>query len=215
MKYISSLQYITQKQSLPEIEQEVKSFLNGGGDWVQLRMKGASKSEFLAAAKKVKELCYAYNATFIINDSIEVFLQCGADGVHLGKGDMPTSEARRLIGNKPIIGRTANTRREIEILSNQANDYIGLGPFRWTSTKENISAVLGQEGFELIFEELDENEVDYPPIVAIGSVTIDDIPFLMNIDGVHGLAVSGSIANAENPTKETMLFLEELAPYLE
>lgn len=215
MKYISSLQYITQKTTQVEIEDEVKAFLNGGGDWVQLRMKGASKDEFLATALKIKELCYAYNATFIINDSVEVALQCGADGVHLGKGDMPTSEARRLIGSKLIIGRTANTVREIEILSNQQNDYIGLGPFHWTTTKENISNVLGQEGFEQIFEQLDEKEVDYPPIVAIGSVTRDDIPFLMDIEGVHGVAVSGAIANADNPTKETMDFLEEIEAYLE
>lgn len=215
MKYVSSLQYITQKQTPSEIEDEVKAFLNGGGDWVQLRMKGASKDEFLAMAYKIKELCYAYNATFIVNDSVEVALQCGSDGVHLGKGDMPTSEARRVMGTKPIIGRTANTVRDIELLSTQQVDYIGLGPFHHTLTKENISNVLGQEGFELLFETLDEKEVDYPPIVAIGGITRDDIPFLMDIDGVHGVAVSGAIANADNPTKETMEFLEEIEAYLE
>lgn len=215
MKYVSSLQYITQKQSPREIEDEVKAFLNGGGDWVQLRMKGASKSEFLAMAYKVKELCYAYNATFIVNDSVEVALQCGADGVHLGKGDMPTAEARRVMGTKPIIGRTANTVRDIEILSTQQVDYIGLGPYHHTTTKENLSTVLGQEGIELLFETIDEREVDYPPIVVIGGVTRDDIPFLMDIDGVHGVAVSGAIAHADNPTKETMDFLEEIEAYLE
>lgn len=215
MIYISSLQYITQKQTPSEIESEVKAFLTGGGDWVQLRMKGASKEEFLAMSHQIKDLCKAYNATFIVNDSVEVAMLCGADGVHLGKGDMPTSEARRIMGDKPIIGRTANTVREIEILSNQQVDYIGLGPFHWTSTKENLSNVLGQEGFEHIFESLDEKEVDYPPIVAIGAVTRDDIPFLMDIDGVHGVAVSGAIANADDPTKETMEFIEEIEAFLE
>lgn len=210
MKYISPLQYITQKKQTNEIEEEVKAFLHGGGDWVQLRMKGASKEEFLTAAHRIKKLCFSFNATFIINDNVDVALQCGAHGVHLGKSDIPTSEARRLLGNKMIIGRTANTSRDIEILSKQKNDYIGLGPLHWTSTKENLSSILENEGIEQIFKELKEKEVDHPPIVAIGSVTRKDIPFLMSIDGVHGVAVSGAIAKADNPTKETMEFFKKL-----
>ena len=213
MKYISRLQYITQKTTQEEIELEVKNYLSGGGDWVQLRMKGATDDEYLATALKIKELCYAYNATFIINDNVAIAIRCMADGVHLGNGDMPTSEARRLMGRKPIIGRTANTARNIEILSNQYVDYIGLGPYKWTSTKENLSPVLGIDGYDDILGELEEYNINFPPIVAIGSVGLEDIPLLMDLEGIHGIAVSGSIANAENPRKTTMEFVEKMDIY--
>lgn len=213
MKYISRLQYITQKGTFEDIEKEVRQFLTGGGDWVQLRMKDASLDEFTRVAFRVKELCYAFNATFIINDNVEVALRCSADGVHLGKSDIPTSEARRIMGNKPIIGRTANAVRDIEILSGQKVDYIGLGPYKYTETKKNIAEVLGLEGYKRIMGELYADGVPHPPVVAIGSVTKDDIPLLMSIEGVHGIAVSGAIAKADDPMRETMSFVEKIDLY--
>lgn len=213
MKYISRLQYITQKETFEEVEKEVRQFLTGGGDWVQLRMKEAPVEEFIRVAFRVKELCYAYNATFIINDNVEVAILCGADGVHLGKTDIPTSEARRVMGSKPIIGRTANTVRDIEILSGQKVDYIGLGPYKHTETKKNIAEILGLEGYKRILGELYADCVPHPPIVAIGSVAKEDIPLLMAIEGMHGVAVSGAIAKADDPMRETMSFVEKIDLY--
>lgn len=213
MKYISRLQYITQKETFDDIEKEVRQFLTGGGDWVQLRMKGATFEEFMRVAFRVKELCYAFNATFIINDNVEVALRCGADGVHLGKTDIPTSEARRIMGNKIIIGRTANTVRDIEILSGQRNDYIGLGPYKYTETKKDIADILGLDGYKRILGELYADGVPFPPIVAIGSVDKEDIPLLMSIEGMHGIAVSGAIAKSKDPMRETMNFVEKIDLY--
>lgn len=215
MKYISRLQYITQRETLSEIEQEVKDFLTGGGDWVQLRMKNATEKEFLEVALRVKELCYSYNATFIINDNVHVALQSGADGIHLGKGDTPTSEVRRVMGSKIIVGRTASGVRDIEILSGQNVDYIGLGPYKWTDTKKNIGEILGKEGYENILDELYKKEVDFPPVIAIGSVSCNDIEVLLEIDGIHGVAVSGSIANCENSRQATMDFVKKIDIYNE
>ncbi len=198
MKYISPLQYITQGGTIKEIEQQVRNVLTGGCDWIQLRMKGSSDKEFLEAAKRVKELCYAYNATFIINDNVQVAIDINADGVHLGKGDMPTSIVREWAGKGLIIGRTANTARDIEILSNQKIDYIGLGPYRHTNTKENLSDILGIEGYTALFTKLNELGVTPPPIVAIGGITLEDIEPLSQVSSLSGVAISGSIAFAEN-----------------
>lgn len=211
--YISPLQYITQKTTAKEIEAEVRAYLNGGGDWVQLRMKGATSSEFMRVAKHIRELCFAYNATFIINDNVDVALFSGADGVHLGKGDMPTSAVRPLVGKNFIIGRTANTVRDIEILSNQHINYIGLGPYRHTMTKDKLSAILGIEGYKHIFSSLREKHVLHPPVVAIGGITLADLELLASINEFHGVAISGAIANASDPMRETMSFVHDVEKY--
>lgn len=215
MKYISPLQYITQKRKPDEIFAEVESFLTGGGDWVQLRMKNTPNWQYLAVAKRIKELCYSFNATLIINDNLDVALDAKADGIHLGKGDMPTSMVRPLVGKKFIIGRTANTIRDIEILNNQAIDYMGVGPYRYTRTKDNLSPILGVEGYETLFAELEKRGVDVKPIVAIGGIKREDIALLGPIKGLKGIAVSGAIANADSPLSETRSFINDVEKYFD
>jgi len=130
-----------------------------------------------------------------------------ADGVHLGKTDMNPNEARDILGKNFIIGSTCNTYKDIENLKNTPIDYIGLGPFRFTETKKNISPVLGIEKYELIVKQCVASNIRIP-IVAIGGITADDIlPILQT--GVKGIAVSSAILQAENPIAETrrMLFV--------
>ncbi len=209
-KYISPLQYITQGKSIEDIEQEVRAVLNGGCDWIQLRMKEATEKEFIAVAKRIREHCYSYNATFIVNDNPIVAMECKADGVHLGKGDMPTSTLRELIGNKLIVGRTANSVRDIELLSKQRIDYIGLGPYKFTTTKENISNTLGEEGYFNLFKELKNMGITPPPVVAIGGITFEDIAKLSAVEGVNGIAVSGVLFKAQDIAKSTREFVTEV-----
>ena len=106
---------------------------------------------------------------------------------------MPVDEARRLLGPDFIIGGTANTFEDIERLYRQGANYIGCGPFRYTTTKKNISAILGIEGNGGVGIKL--------PMVAIGGILYDDIPEIMQT-GVTGIAVSGAVLNAENPVEE-------------
>ncbi len=208
--YISSLQYITCGKTAQDIEREVRSVLNGGIDWIQLRMKEATNKELLEVAKRVRELCYSYNATFIVNDNPQVALESKADGVHLGKGDMPTSVVREIYGNKIIIGRTANSVRDIEILSKQKIDYIGLGPYKFTTTKENLSDILGIEGYISTFSALKSMDIAPPFTVAIGGIELSDIAQLASIGGIDGVAVSGSISRSDNITKTAMEFTQEV-----
>jgi len=178
----------------------IRLALNGGIRWAQLRMKQASEADFLRIGKEVRKLCDRYGATFIIDDHVELVRKLGADGVHLGKKDMPIAEARRLLGNDVIIGGTANTFEDIEMHYLASANYIGCGPFRFTTTKEGLAPTLGIEGYHSIMQKVRQAGFDIP-VVAIGGITRDDIPALLQT-GIAGIALSGAILRAEDPKEE-------------
>lgn len=189
----------------------IRMALEGGCKWVQLRMKDATEEEVLACAKEALPLCRQHGAKFILDDHVELVETAGADGVHLGKNDMPVDEARKILGPDKIIGGTANTIDDIIRLHRQGADYIGCGPFRFTTTKKKLSPVLGLEGYRDIVLKMRENGIDLP-IVAIGGIKVDDIPAIMGT-GVTGIALSGAILNAEDPKSMTESILETLKPF--
>ena len=178
----------------------VRIALEGGCRWIQLRMKDASPEEILPIAEEALGMCREYHATFIIDDHVELAKQIKADGIHLGKLDMPIAEARRILGKDFIIGGTANTFEDVLAHHQAGADYIGCGPFRFTTTKKNLSPVLGLEGYRRIVLQMNEAGI-HLPIVAIGGITKEDIPPLMET-GITGIALSGSILRAEHPTEE-------------
>ena len=197
MKKISRLQYITNGQSEEEILQEVSEAIDAGVDWIQLRIKSADVP-FLEIAQKTRELCR--DATLIINDKVDVAKLVDADGVHLGKDDMPVDKARQILGEDKIIGGTANTVEDCESLKARKADYIGLGPYRFTKTKKKLSPVLGVEGYQKIAP-VAEHKSKEVPIIAIGGIELGDIEILKNKTGIHGIAVSGLIYNAKDKSE--------------
>ena len=178
----------------------IRLALEGGIKWVQLRMKEASEEEFLSVGTEVRRLCNQYGATFIIDDHVELVHKLKADGVHLGKNDMSIIEARRILGNNVIIGGTANTFEDIASHYQATANYIGCGPFRFTTTKKGLSPTLGLEGYRSIMQKVKEAAIDIP-VVAIGGITAEDIPGIMQT-GISGIALSGAILRAENPIEE-------------
>lgn len=196
------LQFITHK--LDGLEEA----LLGGVRWVQLRMKDASDEEYLDAGRRVLALCRRYGATFIVDDRVEAAAELGADGVHLGKNDMPVEEARRRLGSGFIIGATANTFHDIQTACRAGADYIGLGPFRFTTTKKNLSPVLGLEGYRDIMTRCRAEGITLP-VTAIGGILTDDIPAIIDA-GVQGVAVSGLILNSPSPEKTTQQIITTL-----
>lgn len=144
----------------------------------------------LPLAAEAKKLCSAYNAVLIINDHPQIVKAVDADGVHLGLDDMPIAEARKIAGNK-IIGGTANTLEDVLKRVEEKCDYIGLGPFRFTSTKEKLSPILGIEGYKNIVHELSEQKI-IVPVFAIGGITAEDVQEILET-GIYGIAVSGVI----------------------
>lgn len=199
------IQFITHSNERYDHVEGAKLALQGGCRWIQLRMKDAMEIDFLRAAKKIRRLCDEYHATFILDDHVEWVGLTGADGVHLGKNDMPVDEARKMLGRNKIIGGTANTFEDVERLFRQGADYIGCGPFRFTTTKKNLSPVLGLEGYRDITAQMKAHDIQLP-IVAIGGILHQDIPAIMQT-GVTGIAVSGAILNAENSVEEMRLFI--------
>lgn len=200
------LQFITHFTEQYSYLDSARMALEGGCRWVQLRMKDAPDEEVKAIAIQVKELCRQYNATFIIDDRVELVKKLKADGVHLGKNDMPIAEARRILGNDFIIGGTANTFDDVKAHYLSGADYIGCGPFRFTTTKKKLSPILGLEGYRSITTKMKAEGINLP-IVAIGGITLNDIPEIIQT-GVTGIALSGTILRAENPVEETRKIVE-------
>lgn len=195
--HIQFISHYTERYSYLD---SIRLALDGGCRWVQLRMKDAPDEAFLSIGQEVRRLCDAYQATFIVDDHVELVRQIGADGVHLGKKDMPIAEARKLLGDKYIIGGTANTFDDVRRHYEASANYIGCGPFRFTTTKKGLSPILGLEGYRGIVRQMREQHIDLP-IVAIGGITADDIPDIMQT-GVTGIALSGTVLRADDPVKE-------------
>ena len=205
------VQFITHNTDRYSYIDSAELALKGGCKWVQLRMKDANKELIYNTALQVKALCQKYGATFIIDDHVDLAKAVGADGVHLGKQDMPIAEARKLLGDKFLIGGTANTFQDIKNHYEAGADYIGCGPLRYTTTKSNLSPILGYEGYRKIIEQMQDAQIDIP-IVAIGGIVEADIAELMQI-GLDGIALSGSILRAENPIEKMNNIIKLLEPW--
>lgn len=199
------LQFITHFTEKYSYFDAARLALEGGCRWIQLRMKEASEAEVEAEAIRVRDLCRKYGATFIIDDHVALAKKVQADGVHLGKNDMPIEEARRILGDALIIGGTANTFEDVKRHWQAGANYIGCGPFRFTTTKKNLSPILGLEGYRQILQQMKAAGITLP-VVAIGGITYEDIPDILQT-GVSGIALSGSILRAENPVEEVRRIL--------
>ena len=194
------IQFISHKTERIDYLEGIEKALEGGCCWVQLRMKEAKPEDIIETGKQARRLCDKYSATLIIDDHVELVKEIGADGVHLGKNDMPISEARKILGNDLIIGGTANTFDDVRNHYEASADYIGCGPFRFTTTKKVLAPILGLQGYSDITARMKAEGIDIP-IIAIGGITLDDIPDLMQT-GINGIAISGSILQAEDPVGE-------------
>lgn len=201
-----SLQFITHQTEHYSYFDSARMALEGGCKWIQLRMKDAPLEEVEAVAIQLKSLCKAHEAIFILDDHVELAKKLEVDGVHLGKKDMPIRQAREILGEGFIIGGTANTFEDVVMHYRAGADYLGIGPFRFTTTKKNLSPVLGLEGYTSILTQMKEAHIELP-VVAIGGINYEDIPDILQT-GVNGIALSGSILRAEDPAKETRRILE-------
>ena len=216
------LQFITHCTDRYSYVDSARIALEGGCRWIQLRMKDADESLLEETALVVQKMCKDYGATFIIDDNVHLVKKIKADGVHLGKNDMPIIEAREILGDDFIIGGTVNCFEDIfKIIRNTQVgtstssvtnsqqpkvNYFGCGPFRFTSTKKNLAPILGLDGYENIISNMKRNNINIP-LVAIGGITKDDISDILKI-GVDGIALSGSILRAENPVEEMRSIVE-------
>ncbi|GEJ31528.1 thiamine phosphate synthase [Flavobacterium psychrophilum] len=193
----NKLQYISQGKTIEEQLLNIRKALENGCQWIQMRFKGTHSDNVFTLAEAVKRMCQEYTATFIINDNVYLAKKINADGVHLGLNDMNIAEARTILGEAKIIGGTANTFEEVLQRTAENCNYIGLGPFQFTATKEKLSPVLGLEGYHLIIQQM-KTKKNKIPIYVIGGIQLENVDDIMKT-GIYGIAVSGLITQSENP----------------
>ena len=199
---IARLHYLTQ-DAVPHRthEKQVEIACQNGVKWVQLRIKEADEKEILAIAKRVREITSRYHAKLIVNDYVHIAKEVRADGVHLGKKDMFLQEARKILPSGMILGGTANEEADILRLIKDGAAYIGLGPYRYTSTKKNLSPVLGFEKIKALLP-LQKTV----PFIIIGGINLEDAGSILEA-GAWGLAVSSAINLAPDMEKAVQEFL--------
>lgn len=205
---MEKLQFITDGIDAYETTCQALAAIEGGCRWVQIRMKDADNAEVLDAARRIIPFARKHGATVVIDDRVHLVAESGADGVHIGKEDMPPEEARRILGTDKIIGVTVNSLEDIFSVDKRLIDYMGMGPFQFTTTKKKLAATLGLDGYQRILSEARNRGID-TPVVAIGGITLGDVPELMST-GINGIAVSGAISRAENPVEATRDFMKSL-----
>lgn len=171
--------------------QQVEESLKGGVTLVQLREKHLSFQEFLEVAKEMKELCHKYGVPLLINDNVEICIESGADGVHVGQKDMEAGAVREKLGKDKIIGVSARTVEQAMAAQNAGADYLGVGAVFSTSTKEDAKP-LDHEILKDITKAVDI------PVVAIGGISSENVSQLKGT-GIDGVAVVSAIYGKENP----------------
>lgn len=188
---LDRIHYISQGNTVEDHFTCIQKVLDAGGRLIQLRYK--NKHEIYPLAEKVKLLCENYEATLIINDFVDVAKEVDADGLHLGLNDATVENARTILGNDKIIGGTANTLKDVQQRIDEKCTYIGLGPFRYTTTKEKLSPILGLESYQSILSEV-KNTI---PIYAIGGIHTSDVKAILKT-GIYGIALSGLITQSDD-----------------
>lgn len=185
---LPQLHYISQGNNPEEHLQNIQKACTYGAELVQLRIKNESEESVLKTAHVARAITAHFQTRLIINDYYKIAKEVKADGVHLGKTDEDPAMVREFLGNAFTIGGTANTLEDCQILLKKQVDYIGLGPFSFTTTKKNLSPILPLEEYQKITKEINGKV----PVIAIGGITLDDAPKILKT-GVYGLAVSGEI----------------------
>lgn len=187
-------QYISQGRSTTEQLNGIQKVLDQGIKFIQIRWKESETIQLIQLGLKVRKLCDAYQALLIINDHWEIQPEINADGVHLGLTDASITQVRVSLGSNVILGGTANTFQDVKQRIAEKADYIGLGPYRFTSTKTKLSPILGLTGYEEILQQLKEEKLAIPTIYAIGGIEEQDISPLQGI-GIYGIAASTLFLN--------------------
>ena len=190
---IPKLQYISQGSSPKEHLENIQKACASGAELVQLRLKNSSEKKGLKLAHEAREITSYFQTRLIINDHYKIAKEVKADGVHLGKTDACPTIARKHLFTWQIIGGTANTLQDCEALISKEVDYISLGPFRFTTTKDHLPPVLGLKGYTAIMEALKTET----PIIGVGGITTEDVIDLLET-GISGIAVSREITRDFN-----------------
>ncbi|MGC1632126.1 MAG: thiamine phosphate synthase [Gelidibacter sp.] len=193
---IPKLHYISQGNSPKEHLENIQKACSSGAELVQLRLTNVSDKKYLKLAEEAREITSHFQTRLIINDNYKIAKTVKADGVHLEASEVCPSVVRDYLFSWQMIGGTANTLQDCETLISKDVDYIGLGPFRFTTSKEYLPTILGIAGYAAIMDVLNAKT----PIIGVGGITTDDVKDIL-ATGISGLAVSGAITRDFNSIK--------------
>jgi len=183
--------------------EQVELALKGGVKIIQVREKKVNTREFIELARKSLSLTKKNNAYLLINDRVDVALAVGADGVHLGKDDMPLTDARQLLGTEKVIGMSVRTPEEAAEAEKGGADYLAANGVFLTDTKKELHEELGLEGVAAL------RRAAGLPLIAIGSMKIDNCASVIKA-GADGVAVVTGITMAEDIPKTCTDYLKEI-----
>lgn len=165
--------------------EQIESALKGGATLVQLREKDLPRLDYIREAAQATALCHRYGVPLIVNDSLEVALKSGADGVHVGIEDQPVAEIRRQAGKGFLIGATAKTVEQARAAQAAGADYLGVGAVFPSPTKKNAIRITTGQLREICAS------VSIP-CVAIGGISRENLPALAG-GGMDGFALVSAI----------------------
>lgn len=208
-RFPSPIHLVTDGADVATTVEQVRQAVSGGCSWAQVRMKNADAAERDAALLSLRDFCHSHGATIIVDDDVQAVRRTAIDGVHLGRNDMDPTEARAILGPVPLIGATVNCAADAERLVGKPIDYIGLGPWRFTTTKRRLADPLGAQGTRDLVRHIRDLGIRVP-ILAIGGITCEDIPAVL-ASGVDGIAVSSAICRAADPAAAASRFIQTFA----
>jgi thiamine-phosphate pyrophosphorylase len=168
----------------------------GGADTIQYRDKRRGAREQIKVAQAIRDLCSRAGVCFIVNDRPDIALAVDADGVHLGRSDLPIAVARRLLGPDKIIGGTGSTREDAKRVRTEGADYMGLGHIYPTRTKKKSGPPIGLEKLAKICQKISF------PIIAVGGVDVFNLSPVLGT-GVWGVAASAAVCASDDPEVAT------------
>jgi len=207
-KKIARIQLITNDDNNRSHAEQAEIACLSGIDWIQVRIKNESDEEVIKQiVGEVRAIGKKYGATIILNDFVEVAKELELDGVHLGQDDMDPSKARKILGNDAIIGGTANDFNQILRMMKSGVDYVGVGPYKYTTSKKKLSPILGLEGYQNIQKRFLIEGIEIP-LIAIGGIKVEDLDQLFHA-GVYGVAISSAILSNPDPLGKAREFYAE------
>ncbi len=166
--------------------------LKGGAKAIQLRWKDATTRELLGEARAICALCREFGVPFIVNDRADVALLSGADGVHVGEEDLTIEEARRIVGEGAIVGRSVDTPEEAAEAELQGASYVSIGPVFRTVTKPDAGEPVGVEAVAEVRRRVKV------PVVAIGGINAGNVAEVIRA-GADAVAVVSAVCFSPDP----------------
>lgn len=195
-KYIEKLHFITHDIPQHTHIAQVQLACEAGAKWIQYRCLSKSDDELLEDINVISSICDDWGATLIVTNHIHLKDKADIQGFHIEDMDADFIALREQIGEQYTLGGSSNTVQNLIRLAKEGADYAGFGPFKTTTTKPNNSPLLGTSGYTEAITKLKAENIDLP-ILAVGGVTLEDIPLLL-ATGVYGIAASSAINQAED-----------------